>query len=137
MLMKCKICNKPHNKKAFCSKQCYWESLKGLKGELAPNYREKVGYHQVHKWLIAHYGNENKCEFGNCTMKSKTYDWALKKRKSYLRKRENFLRLCRSCHRRYDLTPEKKIQAIKNLIKHNPYKNKDSYDKYRKLVGRV
>ena len=31
------------------------------------------------------------------------------------RKRENFLRLCRSCHRRYDLTEEKSKKAQENL----------------------
>jgi hypothetical protein len=50
-----------------------------------------------------------------CEGKSIWFDWAKKEGKKYERNRDNFLRLCRSCHRRYDLTPEKRKKAIKNL----------------------
>lgn len=40
---------------------------------------------------------------------------ALKRNLKYERNRNNFLRLCRSCHRRYDLTKDKLKQAIQNL----------------------
>jgi hypothetical protein len=133
----CKLCNKEHTNKVYCSKGCYSESLKGIRDKKAPNYKKKVGKSQVHKWLSVHYGKPQICEIGKCTMESKVYDWALKKGRTYLRKRDSFLRLCRSCHRRYDLTPQKRLQAIKNLIKHSKFQNENSYAKYKKLVGRV
>jgi len=115
--MQCKKCkNKtklPHNK--FCSQKCYWESLVGIKGKDAPNYKKIVGESQVHKWLGINFGKEKNCEGKDCRKNSIWYDWALKKGKKYERKRKNFLRLCRSCHRRYDLTDKKINQAIKNL----------------------
>lgn len=120
----CKICSKTHTRKVYCSKKCYWESLKGIKGENAPNYKKVVGKSQAHKWLGVHYKKDKCCEnpFGDCRATKDTwYDWALKKGRKYLRKRENYLILCRSCHRRYDLKKQKKLQAIKNLKLYNPY----------------
>lgn len=99
----------------FCSQKCYWASLEGIKGANAPNYRKVVGKSQVHKWLEVHYGKDNICEGIDCRGIATWYDWALKKGRTYKRDRDNFLRLCRSCHRRYDLTREKKRQAIENL----------------------
>src|SRR3990167_6620724 len=115
--MRCKQCgNKnrlPSHK--FCSQRCYWKSLGGIKGENAPNYKKIVGKSQVHKWLDTHYGKTKVCEGVKCKGKSSVYDWALKTGFAYERNRDNFLRLCRSCHRKYDFTPSKKIQAMKNL----------------------
>lgn len=128
--MKCKICKKEHDKKAFCSQKCYWKSLCGIRGENAPNWKNVVGKSQVHKWLVVHFGNPKVCEGLECTKKATWFDWALKTGKQYERNRENFIRLCRSCHRRYDMTPEKRNQAINNLKKFNPY-----YGTERKIVG--
>ncbi|MEK6884929.1 MAG: hypothetical protein AABY22_35185 [Nanoarchaeota archaeon] len=89
--------------------------MEGVKGENAPNWKRIVGKSQVHKWLDVNYGKLRTCEGNDCRKKSFTYEWCLKTGFKYERKRENFLRLCRSCHRRYDLTEEKKKQAIKNL----------------------
>lgn len=118
--MRCKTCRKQiaRNHRKFCSKECYWKSLEGVKGETAPGYKRIVGKSQVHKWMDVHYGQDKICEGApgiKCRGKATVYDWALKKGYEYERKRENFLRLCRSCHRRYDLTEEKKKQAIENL----------------------
>ena len=113
------MCNKPNRlpDHKFCSKECYWESLKGIKGEKAPNYKTVVGKSQVHKWLDVHFGKPRRCEMKTCDGKTEMrwFDWALIKGKRYERKRKNFMRLCRSCHRRYDLTVKKKKQAIENL----------------------
>jgi len=62
---------------------------------------DKVSNAGLHLWLRVNYGNPKKCEF--CNSKNEIcYDWALKSGLQYERKRENFLRLCRSCHMRYD-----------------------------------
>lgn len=114
-LMKCLICGKKPIKNKYCSQKCYWKSLEGVKGKKAPNWKPVIGKKAVHDWLQTHYGKPQVCEMKNCEHKSKFFDWALKTGYIYERKRNNFMRLCRSCHRRYDLTEEKKKQAIKNL----------------------
>ena len=116
--MQCKQCNNKINKnRKFCSKECYWKSLVGIKGKDAPNYRKVVGKSQVHKWLDVNYGRPKICEYKKCDGKieSRWFDWALKKGKQYERKRSNFFRMCRSCHRKYDMTPQKRQQALNNL----------------------
>lgn len=72
--------------------------------------------HSMHKYLDYHYGKPTVCE--HCKKeyigKSKM-DWALKKDRTYSRNKKDYFRLCRSCHRKYDLTEEKKKKAIENL----------------------
>ena len=148
--MKCIKCVgviKSHKHK-FCSKECYWKSLRGIKGENAPNYKKVVGKSQVHHWLGVHYGKPRICEDKKCDGRTKEryFDWALKTGYKYERKRENFLRMCRSCHRRYDLTPEKRKQAIKNLwwrkgeiplgrlIEKGQILNPNGYNRYKKRI---
>ena len=137
--MQCKNCgNKtrlPTHK--FCSKECYWKSLEGIKGEDAPNYRQVVGKSQVHRWLDVHYGRPKTCEGTDCRGTATWYDWALKTGMDYERKRENFLRLCRSCHRRYDLTEPKREQAIKNLwwATNSPIPNLKGKNQHSKQYG--
>ena len=94
----------------------YWDSLKGVKNEKAPNWRgDKAGKAAVHGWLEVNYGKESICENPLCKGKSKTYDWAKKTEYGYVKDRKAFMRLCRSCHRIYDLTSEKREQAMRNL----------------------
>lgn len=92
-----------------------WMSEKGRKnignsaklqvGEKSHNWKgNKVGYNGIHSWLNKVFGRANKCELHNCLGISKDFDWALIKGKKYERKRENFIRLCVSCHRHYDET---------------------------------
>jgi hypothetical protein len=65
--------------------------------------------------MDVHYGKPKICEMKGCEGKSICYDWAKKTGMEYERNRDNFLRLCRSCHRRYDLTKELRDAAMKNL----------------------
>lgn len=102
--------------------------MEGIKGENAPNYKKVVGKSQVHRWMDKHYGRPQVCEMENCSRKCIWFDWALKTGKKYERDKDNFLRLCRSCHRRYDLTPEKRRQAMKNLV---------SFKKGHKLASKL
>ena len=75
-------------------------NMKGARGFL----KKRVGYHYCHAWLSIHYGKPRICEGTSCNGKTENmiFDWALKKGRTCLRKKENFLRLCRSCHRKYD-----------------------------------
>ncbi len=63
-------------------------------------------YSSIHSWIRKNFGSAQKCEGSNCTGPSKRIEWALLKGKKYERKRENFIQLCKSCHVKYDATPE-------------------------------
>lgn len=60
----------------------------------------KVGKLAIHHWLERNFGKLRKCEICG-DVNAKHYDWANKDHK-YKRKRKDYLRLCRSCHRKYD-----------------------------------
>jgi len=79
-----------------------WEKPNVL-NEKAPNWRgDKVGIQGIHYWLEVNYGMAQKCDNPNCSGKSKTFEWCKRDGAEYRRKRENFIRLCRSCHRKLD-----------------------------------
>jgi len=63
-------------------------------------------YARVHHWLKKNYGRAHKCESKKCNGSSKSFQWSKKKKRTYEEKRNNFWMLCRSCHSKYDLTPE-------------------------------
>jgi hypothetical protein len=79
----------------------YWESLKGVKNEKAPNWKENPAHiTTVHKWMDVNYGQPRKCEFCDTTESSR-YAWANISGKYYRDKRD-FLRLCTKCHLHFD-----------------------------------
>lgn len=71
-------------------------------GQLSPNWKgDKVSYSGLHHWIKKELGSPNYCEICKTTDENKVYDWANKDHK-YRRAKEEFMRLCRSCHRGYD-----------------------------------
>ena len=90
---------------------------KGLKmpqisGKNNYQWKENPGYFALHNWLKNYYGKASKCENLNCQHQNpKRFEWALLKDKDYERKRENFIQLCCSCHRKYDYTDEQRIKS--------------------------
>jgi hypothetical protein len=84
----------------YCSRDCSNKST-AKRGKDSFNWKKKVGYYAVHDWLILNYGKADKCE--QCGS-LKNVQWAKLKRKSYLRKRDNFWKLCARCHVYYDGT---------------------------------
>ena len=74
---------------------------------------DSVGYYGIHSWLARHHGKANKCEMKDCSGKSTYYEWALLKGKKYQRRRDNFWRLCKSCHRAYDFT-KRELEVVAN-----------------------
>lgn len=73
------------------------------KGEASNFWKgSSVGYKGIHIWLNTKFGKARKCENKKCKMTSKYFDYSLLRGKKYLRKRENFWQLCRSCHKYYD-----------------------------------
>lgn len=63
-----------------------------------------LSYKGVHRWLERNFGKANLCEKIDCEKKSNSFDWALLQGKKYERNRDNFWKLCRSCHKKYDIT---------------------------------
>lgn len=63
-------------------------------------------YYAIHYWLKHHFGSADKCENYDCPGKSKVFEWAKKRDKRYTRDRDSFMKLCSSCHRKYDTTEE-------------------------------
>lgn len=90
------------------------KSLLGRKEELARNWKgDKAGYVAIHIWLKNKYGKAFKCENPNCTypkpikyrkplLKPKRFEWASISRENK-RNREDWIQLCPSCHRKYDI----------------------------------
>jgi hypothetical protein len=101
------------------------------------------GYHAVHKWLAKHYGKADRCEAAFCSKKSQTYHWAKLIDCEYEHKRENFIRMCVSCHRKYDMTDEQVAKMANSLAKRtdtkvcrngHPRTEKNTYWAKRRIV---
>jgi len=85
------------------------EARKRQIGEKHPSWKgDKVGYGALHDWVRSKGGQPNQCEICGRTSAEVKIEWANKDH-SYKRKMKDFLQVCRSCHRKYD-------------IKHNGYK---------------
>lgn len=67
---------------------------------------------RIHYWINTKYGKAPKCEHCGTTT-NKRYEWALKKGCDYEKKRENFISLCNSCHKKYDFTEETRKKMSK------------------------
>lgn len=71
-------------------------------GEESNAWKEdNIGIRAVHMWLDREFGSVSKCEHCGRNDTNIVYEWACKN-KDYRRVREEFMRLCRSCHRKYD-----------------------------------
>ena len=84
----------------------------GLVGDKNPIWRgDIVGYGALHDWLKRWFGKPNFCE--HCgTRTAKKFEWAnISKR--YRRDRNDWLRLCASCHHKYDDSRKKMWATIR------------------------
>lgn len=103
------------------------------------NYKgDKVGYSGLHRWLNKEFKDISVCESKECKNISKKLHWALKKGCTYQRKRENFLRLCASCHKIYDMTDEVRANLSKahiGLKSHWKGKTRSSSDRLKISKG--
>ena len=59
-------------------------------------------YPAIHNWLHKEFGKATKCENKKCEHKSKNFEWCKRRDASYDFKIENFVQLCRRCHRKLD-----------------------------------
>ena len=91
------------------------DSIRGAK-----SYRwigDKIGYTGIHTWLRREFGKADRCENKKCSAVSKNFNWALRKGYRYERRRGNFIRLCRSCHLKYDFGEDFKIWKTKSRVR--------------------
>lgn len=82
---------------------------------------KNLSYWGIHQWLRKNYGSAGICESklvgALCDGKSKSFNWCKLKRVPYERKRENFIRMCRGCHNRYDMTDVTRDKISKTMQK--------------------
>lgn len=62
---------------------------------------DKVGYSALHRWVVSKLGKPNYCAYCHCEDK-KRYHWANISH-CYKRDLSDWIRLCVSCHKLYDL----------------------------------
>lgn len=79
---------------------------KGFIGENNPLWKgDNAGYGAIHDWLKLHFGKPAFCE--HCgTKTAKKFEWANVSKKNK-RERSDWLRLCTSCHHKYDNSRQK------------------------------
>ena len=86
-----------------CSRNCYYKYQKRTIPTEEKSWAWKgndVGKEGLHSWVKKHLGTPKKCEHCNTTT-AKCYDWA-NKSQTYKRDLTDWIRLCRSCHTKYD-----------------------------------
>jgi hypothetical protein len=74
------------------------------------NLKKDAGYVAIHMWIKSHYGRPKYCEHCKRTDR-KRYEWA-NKYHTWKRKIGDYMRLCTSCHRKYDHSRFGKIRKI-------------------------
>ena len=99
----------------YCSRKCRGISESGMKHH---NWKgDKVGYVGLHSWVVKHFGKPDTCEHcGTAGLSGRKINWANKSHK-YLRDLSDWLRLCVSCHKKYDPLSEETRGKISNILK--------------------
>lgn len=104
----CKQCLQPFlpAKKAqrFCSNTC--------SGKYRQKPIDQVHYVTIHKYLARHNTKRGVCS--HCDSgRAKRTEWALRKGRTYSRNIDDYIELCSSCHKFYDMTDEAKQNMSK------------------------
>lgn len=111
-------------KAKYCSFKCYWQARKGVRisrntefkkgivpwdkgverpeimNERNPNWKgDKVGYMALHAWVGRKLGKPSYCT--HCFKTEGKFEWA-NKSGEYKRDLDDWIRLCKSCHNKYD-----------------------------------
>ena len=84
-----------------------------LTGKNHPLWKgDKVSNRNLHRWVIQYLGQPTKCEHcGKDGLTEKKIYWANKSHK-YLRKLTDWIRLCASCHGRYDARENNPLRGL-------------------------
>lgn len=93
---------------------------KGMYKELNPRWKgDKAGFSAMHQWLKRRVGKASFCTFDKTHESKGGFEWANISHE-YKREVSDYMSLCRRCHMKYDMTPEKKERmqerAYKNLF---------------------
>ena len=101
-----------------CSRECYYDRLRKIvkREEESPNWKgDEVGMGALHDWVKRQLGKPKFCEHCRTTT-AKQFDWA-NKSGEYRRDLSDWLRLCRSCHAKYDypVRAKKWARSVKKL----------------------
>lgn len=119
-VLNCEECKKPFEVEVpkFCCRDCFHTNYgKNHRGTRSPRWKgDNVNYHGIHTWLKKTYGKGGNCD--KCQTENPKLHWALVKGKKYERKRENFLHLCPSCHKYYDMTDETRKRMSDSRKRH-------------------
>ncbi len=67
-------------------------------------------YDRVHAWLRKQFAKAYACHGKHCNGLSKSYHYALKHGYVHDYKRGNYIMLCQSCHKKYDMTEDTRIK---------------------------
>lgn len=96
-----------------CSRDCWYKRFRKIvkKGSDASGWKgDAVGLNALHTWVSKNLGKPRKCQ--KCgTTTAKQFDWANKSR-NYKRDLSDWIRLCRSCHSKYDYKVRSKKWAL-------------------------
>lgn len=76
---------------------------KGKKMEDSKNWKgDEVSYNGLHKWVVNNFGQPSTCEHcGKEKLSGRSINWA-NVSGNYTREREDWIRLCKSCHTKFD-----------------------------------
>ena len=82
------------------------------RAEQHPSWKhEGPAYTTIHSWLIRTFGKATKCEW--CPgLEAKRFDWA-NISLTYKRDRNDFIQLCPSCHKKWDMRRAKLSAKVK------------------------
>ena len=102
------------------------ESIAKKSGEKAYQWKGKnASYIAKHAWLYRKFGQPETCEHcGKTGLKGKFIHWANKDHK-YRRRLEDWMRLCHSCHYKYDMENNLRKKKLFNLDKSRKLSDKD------------
>ena len=90
-------------KKICCSMKCCNDYKHRLTGEKSNVWKgDKADYTSKHQDITRKFGKPKKCEVCGTDDPNKKYEWANKDHK-YSRNKEDYIRMCVKCHRKYDI----------------------------------
>jgi hypothetical protein len=97
---------------------------------------ERNNYLRIHEWLRNSFGLANHCDQCN-NISPKRFEWALRIGYKYEYKKENYIQLCPSCHRKYDETTKSRRNRSKIKIGKEPnnIRSISQYNKEGKLIN--
>lgn len=105
-----------HNEKVYKKISATLTGLKRLDLKKEKHHAWKgddASYFAIHAWILREYGKANHCENMSCyyprtnsrgivLYKPKRFEWALIHGEKHGHRRESYMQLCASCHRKYD-----------------------------------